>query len=459
MGESFAETIRSNQVVTTTEKTYKVEDRMNAILVLIGIGLLGAFAYIHEKRWYSPIVFICIEWFLIVFFSEYGGLGYYPSSGYALLMVFMGVLSFVVGGLFVRKKKQNQRVYETTKELSSIVEENKYLIYALLAIATLYCVWKMSQIGLNVLRMRSAFAVYRLSWLDGGAFANAREEFVYNNIILPSVYLNIIIACIDFSVGKTNKLQTIITILCVGLIVIFSGGRMILMDLAVMLVIAMILNKRRLNLKKLRKQRKYLILALIVVLLLLNKISMDRQALNLLQVAMGNFSLSLPLLSHTISMAASNGDITYGVIFVRGVLDLFLSVLSFLGIDAWPNAYQTLSKYTTPFFVIGEGIRANAYTTSFFYFYLDARWVGVILFSGIFGYFSETLYRNALRDKQQGNTDQYNTALFLLGFSVVLRTFYNYSYSRLTYIIIFILIYFAINPKRVHFRIRGNRSK
>ena len=429
---------------------------MSSIVTVVGLMLLSVLTYLKERKWYSPIFFLCAEWSLIVFFAEYGGIGYYPSSSSALSLIFLGVVCFVLGGLLVKKPKKTilKNNHENKVEVESLVESNKYLIYITLGFAMLYCVWKMSQIGLNVLRMQSAFAVYRLSWLNGGAFANAREEFIYNNIVLPSVYLNMIIGCIDFSRGKTKKIQAIPAMTCVALIVIFSGVRMILMDLAVMLVLAMTINKRSLSFKRLKKQRKYLIGALIILLLVINRISVDRQGLNLLQVAMGNFSLSLPLFSHTVDMVKSSGDMTYGLIFIRGITDFFLSILSFIGIDAWPQAYQTLSKYTTPFFTIGSNIRANAYTTSFFYFYLDARWIGVAFFSAIFGAFSQKLYLNVLSNQKAGIENHYNVALFLLGFSAVLRSFYNFSYSRLTYIIIILLIYFAVNPKRIHFKFK-----
>lgn len=414
------------------------------ITLLVLLGLAGL-TYWKYRNWYNPLFFLCIEWFFIVIFAEFGGLGYYRASVKSLLIVTIGIASFVGGGFAIEKYYSKRKVvkHAAPKRIAGYLKElhyNQWILWGTLSIAVVYCAWKGIQLGVDVIGESKGFGQIRVSWLTGGAFSGAKEEFLYNNIILPSVYINMLMVAVDFTLSRLNKLQTGLTLLCIMLIVFFSGARMILMDFVVAVALAFFINRKYLNLSNFKRNLIVSGVALVAIALILNKICIDRQSKNLIQVAMGNFSLALPLLSKVVDMADAAGDVTFGHLFVRGIVELILSVPAALNIDLWPAAYQTLSKYTNDFFYIGETVRANAYVTPFFYFYLDARWLGVVLLSGIFGAFSQKLYLDVKVECRSENVMQYRRIKYIVGMLAVLRTFYNYSYSRVTFVMIFVLL-------------------
>lgn len=428
-------------------------------IIILLMALICLFSYFCiEKKVTSPAFIFSFEWLIFVFFYHFNGLGYNEVSEKTYAIIMVGVLSYVFGAAIVKNKRIRyvEPEFLENKKNSDATAYNVYLLYTLLGIALLYCVWKFSQMGIALVSGNMNFGAVRLTWLGEGGLQNAREETIYNCLILPGLYTNIIVAALNFSLNKVHKIQTIMTAICVALVVLFSGARMILIDIIVAVFFGVLLAKRRFSINISKKRKFILIFACVALLIALERITQERQGANIFQVAIGNFTLSIPLLDYVVKMSEANHDITYGMISIRGIMSLPLIILAMIGIDLWPIQYKTLSKYTNPFFPIGRSTVANAYVTTFFYFWLDGRWIGVVVMSIIFGALTQKIYYKAKTADRKTDRGQLRIALYLFSLLPVWRTFFNFSYSNTTFTITFILLFFVYNG--IRFKI-GNRRR
>ena len=123
---------------------------------------------------------------------------------------------------------------------------------------------------------------------------------------------------------------------------------------------------------------------------------------------------------------------TYGMCSLQGLFRPILNVIKILGGGSvFQSLYKAglISNLANSTFVFHRGLHYNAFVTAFYYFYCDGGIWGIVIFSFIFGYFSNKIY---LYYRANYHDDR-STMLFLLSFGLpICFSFVRFQYALST---------------------------
>ena len=380
-----------------------------------------------------PIFFFSAFWLLILFMAFLRLRGYYAADNFTLLIYLIGIISFCFGGLILGEKCL------VINEKKTINDNKETLNYRLFYIVCLFVLVYSSMKFMRVLPLIQhglSFAEIRaLYWtLGSGITTNALDYFIDNTINKGLQLVVIVVVISEIARGNNNRKLIMFLIPIIILTAAISGGRLVFFDLVICIIMAFVVYKRKVRLSS--KAKKMIITSGTIAVIGMIYLTIQRQGHEgFLMALYGNFTLNVPLMNHAVSMVKDTGDITYGMIFFRGLIEPISTVFQAFNLIKTPDSFITLSKYTVPFFDIGGGNRANAYTSAFFYFYLDGRLIGVFLGSTIYGMFCTNFY-----NKMKKNLSTKNVAMFLLVTDTIFRTMISFSFSIPSYVLALIVI-------------------
>ncbi|MDO4354937.1 MAG: oligosaccharide repeat unit polymerase [Clostridia bacterium] len=390
-------------------------------------GLLFAAMWMLHRSAAAPGVLFSGLWFAILGLYACRWMPFDDVSPETLLIIALGVFCFGAGEA-LGMALEPERADELPPPLSGPLRRRA--LYLLMDAALAYQCVKALQVAL-LLRAGADFGLIRSQFLQVGAgvIENATDYYV-NLFVIGGIRLaGMAIAVAETYAGRGSLRLWIQAALMTALAVVIGGGRLPLYDLLVFLVVAALVSENR-------RGRWATALAVCLLASGIGYLSAVRQAeYSLAEIAYNNFVLCVPLMDQMIARARRLGDVTWGALTLRGLIEPVGVLLTRLGLPVTVPAYLTMTGYTNVFYDVGKGLRANAYVSSHFYFWMDGRYVGVVLGNALFGLVCQRFYRRLRRER-----DGRALALYLVVADVLLRSMIRLEFAQGAFVYSMILI-------------------
>lgn len=152
--------------------------------------------------------------------------------------------------------------------------------------------------------------------------------------------------------------------------------------------------------------------------------------------------LSVPvlLLSHWAEFAQSTGTQTFGASFAYGALTLVFRISEVLGTPIGTDISTAVALPQVNWVEALPGRHFNAFVTMFYYFYLDFRWIGVIVFGGFWGALAQWSFERMWRTGARG------IIFGLLMLQVAIMSFVRWEFTNGSLVIAICMLPFFVLP-------------
>lgn len=390
------------------------------IILAIIAGILFKFM---NKDWFNPITIFLFYWGFVVFMASLQLYNLDDVSKQAEIFVLLGVVGWILGGLFIsvlkipstnknRLNHQQNINYDILMIFEMIVII--YSLYRILIILDL----QNSGVSWWAIRLMATSGESGMGSLKGGIFS----QLLYECVVAPIAYLIAPTIIVDFIFGKRKQSTIVLGILAMAFFSIATVSRAIWAFSLIYLLVIVIVLRKRINLtenqKKVFRVIPFFVIVLLVIIYQITKLRNNEASI--LTNAYAYISGSLPLLSHFIGQSYTNLRF-HGVYTFFGFLYPIFFFLNYTGLMPYPKVYNDvfLIKGNTELFVeIGDGIVMNSYTTLFYNFYLDFGYLGIVCFSAIFAMICGYVYKRMKKNSNQKLLILYLILLQFLLFSV-----------------------------------------
>ena len=396
----------------------------------------------HSSDRKNPIFIFCIFWAIIVFSASFYWLGYNRVSDSTWSIILVGIVSYAFGGFLMGLKK-----IRSVKRIGMYRPNRANLLGT---IGVVFTFSKLMRAVPYLLKTMSFAALRKEYWIIGGSITTGTLDYIFDNFFNSGISLAItVVAFTELFSGKRRNYLLLCSIFMNFASALCSGGRMILLNLVISLMGGFWLSGNgsfrelyRSLAPRYKRLLKGLLLGGVIVLAILT-FARQGGSYSVIEALYSYYTLEMSLFDHTLRLLSSAGDITYGAITTMGFTQPIAMIIQFLGFIKYPEIYNTLAKYTSPYFEIGGVGKYNAFVTQFFYFYLDGRIFGVIIFDIIIGMIYMYYYKRVREAK-----DNKYIAVYLIIVINILQSGFRFSFSYPYNIIAIVLVYLMYSRTR-----------
>lgn len=336
---------------------------------------------------------VILEFFVITFlYIIKQGVLYDVSQG-TFLLIFIGLISFEIGVFVSGKVRYSFQLRISANQIDTMslgLGNCNKLIIALY----LFCIFISSISAFETIRLLGqGYSLYLLrtdpyhlrqlpDWFD----------FIYVYIIVPLSYVMMGFGIIQLFQNK--KLYFIMTLVLALLSTISFGGRETLLFLLAQLFVWLLYFRKKGNSQgenRKRRSRFWLILltSAFVFVVVMSITTMRGSQQSVFEILYGYTTPSLQLLDYRLKVFNESPTYCFGFFSFRGLIDPILIILKSLHlIPAKPNIFyiaSALNTATEETVAVGTSKFMNAFVTYLYAFYVDFDYIGVILFSALYG--------------------------------------------------------------------------
>ena len=413
-------------------------------MILLDVGIF-VFMYLllrlSGKQRKSPEMMFLITWIVICVCYAINLLDLYDISLKTVLIILVGVVSFVVGSqISIRLTTHSNR-----KLINQSIHIGDYCYYLRFWVVVI-----LSLIAIPVLTIDAIASI--LSFQSGVNFQDilltVKQEEESRGLIrqlltvyiaYPFSYAIIPIWATELfsqNISKKGKVYlSIVTALCVGLRTMHHGARLYIALVILYVVFAVMIKGKAIKIK--HKTKRRIIVGVVICLVLFVIVSKSRGIGELGKSVYLYLYGCVPLLENKITLIDANRWQAYGFASAYGFYAPIMYILRGFGIvqGTW---FATVTDYVNveSFTSIGSGIRFNAFVTTFYYPYLDFGFIGVCLIMIIYGMISRNAY-NRLHERGNMGLVLYVSILMSIVTSGVRLQFSSYQFAlSLLYILL-----------------------
>ncbi|MCI6997388.1 MAG: oligosaccharide repeat unit polymerase [Eubacterium sp.] len=411
---------------------------------LLAGAVSALLAIINKKDKRNPVYLFCAFWSVLFILGALYWTGFDRASTETILIMLIGVVSFSFGGRFGRIIK---KTYRGKKEIY-----HSTFIDLVCGFGCLYWTFKVYRAIPYLMRTASFPLLRKEFWVIGGSITTSLLDYIINMFFANGIALAIpAIAFTELFSGRKREFLIFGSLYMSISAALCNGGRLIFMNLAICLVGALILTGTARGLRgKLRGLPKYarnILKAVAVVIIAAGAfLTFQRQSFvsSFIESIYNYFTLQFSLMSKTVDIVKTQNDVTFGATTTMGITQPIAMIIQFLGIIEYPEIYNILSKYTSPYFDIGGSIPYNAFVSQFFFFYLDFRIFGVIVFDFLLGMLFERWYLRI--DSNQKNK---YTSIYIIALVAIVQSSFRFCFTYPSNVIAILIIFMTYSSKRI----------
>ena len=424
----------------------------NAIIILCIVCAVAAF--LTERNMHNPAFLLSVLFGFMMILSSMRLYGLYAISQRSLNIIFIGVLSLNIGFYASRFVKKNLRIRKQSVGRISVqpmtlnnerdiggVDLNSWGIRAIQFLAIVACVY----IGLKAVNCISlllsgmTMAQIRNTVVEGYATDNPIFHGMLDYLLLVYIMqlfhrigMTVGVAIFFMTNGKQRKLLYISAVTCLFM-VFTNGGRFIILTFLVELLGGFLICRKRKGRQLSPKVKRIIaasVLAGVAVVLIFTSMRKGSASLEFIRREIYvYFGYVFPFMDYHITNYA--GEFTYGVTFLFGLLDFPVFVLhNVFGMD-YPSAYsatRVLDGLVQQTQVVGANwLGMNAFTTMFFYFFVNGGETAVCICAFIYSFFISGLYFDAKR-----SLNLRTVVLYCIALVSVFMSFVRYQFGTHT---------------------------
>ena len=406
---------------------------------------------LKEKNLTNPTVIFSGIWLISLGLTSLKLYNMISYSTKSILIVTMGIISFVIGTILcvaIWKKCEKKGVLK--ENIGNEEKINNILVIVVLTIGVLMVLMLLIKVIILLANGTPYYDIRKLyySYGDDGSLINNDQIFTLFDWT-TSIVISIATPVVIVEIMKKQINKVVIVEYCVLIIsyVFATSGRMPIFIIVVEIILYLLLNKESIN-PKTRKIAYGIVSTLVVAITCMTIVRMSNSQNKKVNTLYTYFSLPLPYFSKLVDYVDKNEIQTYGVATGYGPYLLVQKGIKVVTGYKLKNADSLAAIITKPqtYWVrvfLDTKDYYNAYATLFYYFYLDFRYVGVILFSCIYGMLMELVY---LCYKKKKNIRA--TIVYLMVMVGIIQSFATWQFASPAIIISLILSYFIIKRKK-----------
>lgn len=433
---------------------------MEITMILIILILLLLFSLFFEKNLYNPLSVFLIIWITILFLSNMKLYNMLPFSTRPYWIVLIGCFGYLCGYVFgkyaLSKRKKNAEKQIENKYIfnEKIIKILNIVLLLFYLAAALRVYISMRKYGMDYSSMRTLYVngtkEQQIEMIFGSSMLKGLELLFFKPMLFSMLSISIARVFTNMKIDK----QSIITIITLVLSVFVNFSRIVLVQIAFCTLITYLTmgikfsKEEKLKIKKIIK--RYVLPGFIVLLALFIFISSARQsnrinALSFNEELYAYLSIPMPIMDYWIDYVDNNQIQTYGILYIRGalsVVDTFTNKLGF-HIPGYLESTEIVNS-TQNFLPIFPNNKYNAFTTLFYYFYVDWREVGVFICSAIYGILMAIAYYKTRSNKK----NLLVIVMYIMLLQGLLKCFVRWEFVQMSYFISFIFIFVLILKRK-----------
>lgn len=376
------------------------------------------FTYYYDKRICNLITPFCGLWALITFLSSLGLYGMLDVNDIAYIIILVSVLSFVVGYYMLKDKHiifstKNKQSYETRIRTFKLAYNH---IFAIQVFSTLFLLNLFSRALVYLLQdngwntVRDMYQGYN----GDSLFFTSIEKMINDVLVSPFMFVTICILTVMIFEKEIKKHKLVFFLGWIDLLLymLMSAGRLFVVTIILFIILGMSIYSIQIKFSK-KKKRKITILIIVCIIITLTLTSLRKSSIeewDTIHQIYSYFAITPSILGNWVDYINFNGINTYGMGFLNGIFSVFNIFYGRLGIEIpLKTLTEAIIQATETFIPVFANKNYNAFVSAFFYFYLDFRWIGVILGGLFIGIVSAQSYLCIKK-----NRNVYNVMIFLL---------------------------------------------
>ncbi|MBE6872843.1 MAG: oligosaccharide repeat unit polymerase [Ruminococcus albus] len=424
---------------------------MDILVCAVLVSLLLFHSIIIEKNYHNPLSIILIIFSIVTILAtlKLYGLRDFDINIYYLILVgciflSIGYCIFRFGNYKFTLERRNNYQLET-----NYILRERGLKYITIAIAIFYSfiavrvVTYIVSSGMSTAYIRMVFAggseEEKIAYIFGSQFIKNVELIV----VRPAFFAILVLAVVRFfRLGRVD-LQIVGAMLATLFYTMTDFSRIVLIVLLVQILVCGILTKKIKGKQIMKRIKKHVLpISLILIISLYFLSNLRTSESNVKTTGLENlysyFAIPLPLFAHHKEQLVSSGQHTYGITFIKGYLNFIMTFVGRLGVS-FPlfNRSTELINNTQEFIYMFPNRTSNAFTTLFYYFYMDFGNIGVIVESFIYGAILGQTYGKIVK---RGKNSDLMMAEYLLLIQSLVKSFTRWEFALMSYSMSFIVV-------------------
>jgi len=377
------------------------------LVITIMAFLLFLMVISYLKLLISPLSIFVSIWFIVILTYSLNLFDRPQVENSTLLFILISVLFFTLGYILNNFKKKDYKLDSQVNE--SIEVKNGEVLVILTCLA--------------ILSIAPTFFSQFKNFISGNSLDDNKHLLMNEQINLGFLYvyfgkpLRIIlsmIAAIMLISKKKNIVFISLVIVLMMMDYVCTGSKNIFFSWGTQVILLVILKYKNLIKELFRKNIKTFLIGIVSIFLIFYSMYQKNNfGKNMYYYISGN----VPFLDYSLKIAPIQYDqSTLGFVTFNGLIRIPFVILNSIGVDFYPNILIQADKYLLlmdNFIYLNSYTIFNAFTTIFFYFYLDFGKIGLIIVMVAFGYISSGIYLNMMNKK---TAYAYLCFIFLMSF-------------------------------------------
>lgn len=410
------------------------------IVFLLLISFLAILlGYAKDKKFTSPIVMFSFLWAFITTLAVFPLRPINEVSDNMLGIIIVGVFFFFLGSIIVPRKinssgaviYNNDKIYSYLKYLQIL----GIIIFLIADIPALILLREGATME-DLYQMRMSMAHGGETELSGAShFLTILLEYIARPVLAISIPYTVL------DVLLYKRFRNII--ICITLLVlgyISKANRMDIILAFVSFLYAYLVFKKSTKFSIVKTWRLSIYLVLVLVLFVFLSSLRSSKEMNMFDTFYFYLCGNIPLAEVKIAKLGIDHIYTYGMTSFQGLIRPFAQFFEIFQIGS-SQLFDLADKYADveeAEYIGGYGLY-NAFVGPFYFFYCDLGYIGVAIYSALFGFCVEKLYYKALSQKDF----LVNVLFVMIVVRGVLFSFYNFLFAGIPYgVALFILILF-----------------
>lgn len=418
-----------------------------ALLITMSVG-----GYITEKSIINPVTIFSGLWAVVIFFSSLGFYTMQVAANSTYIWFFTGTFAFALGYYF-NKLFLNKYRFVVGKKTDARSKEIVIPRYRILYVLTTICIVFSLFNWVNLIRQAGTLNLGVIqSMLQSGEYESNNSSVlsaISVLIVSPISFAIPAITASDFWFGKRDKKLLGLTIFMTVINMLSTANRTTFMMLIIFLVLTSYIKMEEKGdwFVKTQKQRRGRIKKSIKYLIAFGVVAFAIMTMSRGSKIFRNIYLNIAMSPRMFEIWADRVEeqhiYGYGTAsLLGGFYSVFYVLKNMLGLNSIPKLIQSMydwmmltdKQWVWP----GDKIIANAYVSLFWFFYVDARQIGIIIGSFVFGIIASRSYLRAVSRLHNAKTVTYYCMIFY----AILFSFVRMQFALSKYVL---AIFFILN--------------
>ena len=415
--------------------------------------ILGVFT---EKKLFNPISIITFLWGMIIYLSSLKLYTLYEVREEVYKWILIGLIAFVVGYYVIRLLTKNGKVgirfRSKNYTMDKVVTLNYKRTYALFALCIFYILTRISKYGAAIINAGFNLAALG-SIISEGDIGDTGVINAIGFLIVTPLYLPLTIAfTTDFWMGRRDKVLIILTVfMTLGRIIIY-GGRQPIIQLFIVMIICFTFSIGKYkddfySRARAVRNKKGILPTIIVGIIAFGYLTLTKT-----NAAIKTLYLDFAMQPYMFQFWADaiREEYAYGFASMFGFVHPILYIFkNFFRVFAdipyfFSHIYERIQDTFQNWIYIGKILKANAYSSSFWYMYYDGREIGIAIGMFIWGIASFFSFVKAKKQRTVLNIANY--AMWAVG---LIYTFTDMEFYKASYVLGFFYINLALYKRKI----------